>query len=141
MLKIKLKRELGLGALVLAGVGTIIGAGIYALIGVVAGLAGKGAWLSFLIASVLAACTGLSYAELSSRFPKDAAEAFYTRKAFGKHLGFLVGLFTIMTGIVASAAVALGFGGYLSAVTGITTIEAGFFLLLLLTLIASWGIK
>ena len=68
----KLKKELGLFQLTLAGVGVILGAGIYALIGVAAGVAGNAIWLSFLIGAVIAALTGLSYAELSSIFRKIA---------------------------------------------------------------------
>ncbi len=63
-----LKRGLGLTLLTLYGLGTIIGAGIYVLIGKVAGLAGLYAPLAFLLASLLAAFTVFSFAELSSRF-------------------------------------------------------------------------
>ena len=69
--KPKLKKELGLLEATFAGVGIILGAGIYALIGQAAGIAGNSVWLSFLIASLVAAFTGISYAELSSMFAKD----------------------------------------------------------------------
>lgn len=136
-----LQRELGLVSVVLCGTGVIIGAGIFVLIGIVAGIAGQSSWLAFFVASVLAGCTGLSYAELSSKFPDDSAEAHYTRAAFGKHVGFLAGIMAILTGITASAAVSLGFGGYLSSLIGLTTTEAGLIILILLSLIACWGIK
>ncbi|HLC46064.1 MAG TPA: amino acid permease, partial [archaeon] len=77
-----LKKELGLMELTLYGVGVILGAGIYALIGVGAGIAGNAVWLSFTIAAFIAALTGLSYAELSSMYPKSAAEYNYSKHAF-----------------------------------------------------------
>ena len=65
--KNKLKRELGLGLLIFYGLGNIVGAGIYVLIGKVVGEAGSNAPLSFIIAAAVAALTAFSYAELSSR--------------------------------------------------------------------------
>jgi len=109
-----LKRELGLFQAVAAGVGIILGAGIYVLIGQAAGVAGNAVWLSFLLGALIAACTGLSYAELSSMYPKDAGEYLYTEKAFSEKLGWLTAFLIVFQGIVSAAAVALGFGGYLS---------------------------
>jgi APA family basic amino acid/polyamine antiporter len=109
----KLKRELGLFEATIYGVGIILGAGIYALIGKAAGLAGNSLWLSFLIGASIASFTGLSYAELSTLFPKAAAEYVYVRKAFGsRFLAFLLGWLIVFTGIVSASTVALGFSGY-----------------------------
>ena len=58
--KVELKRELGLFEVTLSGVGIIVGAGIYALIGKAAGLAGNSVWLSFAISALIAVFTGLS---------------------------------------------------------------------------------
>jgi amino acid transporter len=69
-----LKRSLGLFALVVYGIGDILGAGIYALIGKVAGLAGNGCWLAFVFSFVVASLTGFSYAELGSRYPRSARQ-------------------------------------------------------------------
>ena len=80
----KLKKELNLFSMTLYGVGIILGAGIYALIGVGAGIAGNMLWFSFILAAFLAIFSGLSYAELSGMFPKEAAEYNYTKKAFNK---------------------------------------------------------
>jgi len=110
-----LKKELGLMEATFAGVGIILGAGIYALIGEAAGIAGNSVWLSFLIGAIVAAFTGLSYAELSSMYPKDAGEYLYAEKAFSEHIGFLVAFLVIFEGVVSAAAVALGFGGYLAS--------------------------
>jgi basic amino acid/polyamine antiporter, APA family len=137
----KLKRELGLFEATLCGVGIILGAGIYALVGKSAGLAGNAVWISFLIAAIVAGFTGLSYAELSSMFPKSGAEYVYTKKAFGKGIAFLVGWLVIVSGIIASTAVALGFAGYFAALFGTAIIPVAIGLLLVSTLIIFYGIK
>ena len=67
-----LRRRLGLPLLVLYGTGITIGAGIYVLIGTVAGHAGSYAPWSFVLAAVVMALTVASYAELSTRFPVSA---------------------------------------------------------------------
>ncbi len=61
-----LSRELGIFQVTIAGVGIILGAGIYALLGVAAGTSGNATWLAFFISALIALFTGLSYAELSS---------------------------------------------------------------------------
>jgi hypothetical protein len=77
--KIPLKRELGLPEVTLSGIGIILGAGIYALIGRGADLAGNALWLSFTISAAIAVLTGLSYAELSAMFPLAGAEYEYVK--------------------------------------------------------------
>src|SRR3972149_5704192 len=108
--KPKLRREVNLFTLTMYGIGIIFGAGIYSLIGKTAGLAGNSMWISFLIAAVVSAFTGLSYAELVSMFPKSAAEYLYVKKSLkSKLLAFSVGWVGVASGIVATAVVALGF--------------------------------
>jgi len=119
MKKLKLKRELGLFETTLYGVGIILGAGIYALIGEAASIAGNSVWLSFVIGAVIASFTGLSYAELSTMFPKAAAEYVFVRKASGSRFwAFLIGWLIVFTGIVSAATVALGFAGYFQGLLG-----------------------
>lgn len=109
----KLKRELGLFEATIYGIGIILGAGVYALIGAAAGTAGNSLWLSFIVGAIIASFTGLSYAELSTMFPKAAAEYVYVRKAFGsRFLAFIIGWLMVFTGVVSAAAVSLGFAGY-----------------------------
>lgn len=81
----KLKRELGLLEAMLCGIGLILGAGIYALIGKVAGLAGNAIWISFLLSAIVAAFTCLSYGELSSMFPKAGAICAYKKGIWKKN--------------------------------------------------------
>ena len=60
-----LKRSLGLMQVTLYGVGLILGAGIYVIIGDVSAISGNAIWISFILAAVIASFTGLSYAEYS----------------------------------------------------------------------------
>jgi basic amino acid/polyamine antiporter, APA family len=109
-----LRRRLGLALLVLYGTGITVGAGIYVLIGAVAGHAGVYAPWSFVLAAAVMALTVASYAELSTRFPVSAGEAAYARAAFGSRiLSTSTGLLTIAIGVVSAAAVTLGSAGYI----------------------------
>ncbi len=113
---LQLKRSLGLGALVLYGVGDILGAGIYALVGKTAGIVGSACWLSFVIALVVAFLTGLSYAELGSRMPRAAGAAAFCHAAFRKpFVAYLVGFLMMFSGMVSMATVSHAFGGYFRA--------------------------
>ncbi len=138
----KLKKELSLFTATLYGIGIILGAGIYVLIGQGAAIAGNAIWISFIVASVIAAFTGLSYAELSGMFPKDAAEYIYTKHAFRKnYLSFLVQWVMIFTLIVSASTVALGFGNYFFYMFGIQPVAAAAGLLVVLSVINYIGIK
>ncbi len=139
---LKLKREVGLFGATAYILGIIVGAGIYVIIGEAAGITGNTLWLSFLIAAFIAACTGLSYAELSSTFPYDSAEYIYTERAFrDRRFSFGIGWLKLVTLVIASAAVALGFGGYLAWITGWNFILCALLLIGVLTLINLLGVK
>ena len=104
-----LRRRLTLPLLVLYGVGVTIGAGIYVLIGAMAGHAGTRAPLAFVLAGVVMGLTAASYAELCTRFPVSAGEAAYVKAAFrSRSLSTMTGLLTIVIGVISSAAVAIG---------------------------------
>jgi len=137
----ELKRALGLWELTLSGVGIILGAGIYALIGKAAGLAGNGLWISFVIGAIVAVLTGLSYAELSSMFPKAGAEYEYTKNAFGRKIAFLIGWLIAVSGIFSATTVALGFAGYFNALFSTPLVLTGVVLIILLGLLMLYGIK
>jgi APA family basic amino acid/polyamine antiporter len=98
------------------GIGLILGAGIYVLIGDVAGVAGNAMWISFAIAAIIATFTGLSYAELTSIFPKSAAEYVFVKNSFGNNFAaFVSGWLITFVAISSAAAVAIGFAGYLAS--------------------------
>jgi len=137
----KLKRVLGLTEATLYGVGVILGAGIYALIGEAAGLAGNATWLAFFLGAFIAAFTGLSYAELSSIFPKAGGEYVYVEKAFNRRLAFLVGWLIVVGGVISAATVALGFGGYFSTLFNTPILPTAIILIALLSILNYWGIR
>jgi len=144
--KPELKRRISLFGVTLYGIGNILGAGIYALIGEVVGHTGNISWLVFIIASVIGALTGLSYAELSAMYPKSAAEFVYTEEAFKiRLLSFLLGWIIIFSGIFSAATVALGFASYLAALIGISPIflvvTFAVLLIVILSLINFVGIR
>jgi len=136
-----LRRALGLPEVTFAGVGIILGAGIYALLGDAAGLAGNAVWLAFVISAFMAAFTGLSYAELSSMFPSAGAEHEYVSHAMGRRLAFVIGWLSIVAAILAVSTVSLGFAGYFSALTCVAMTPSAFVLIVLLGLLLIYGIK
>jgi basic amino acid/polyamine antiporter, APA family len=135
-----LSRRLGLFAATLAGVGVILGAGIYVLVGLAAGRGGNAVWLSFAIAAIVAALTGLSYARLGRLRPKNAPEFQYLDMAFGRIPAFLAGWLIIWATVISSAAVALGFGGYLEHILGIPYLIGTVSLLVLCSIIVFIGV-
>jgi APA family basic amino acid/polyamine antiporter len=108
----QLKRSLGLWQVTVSGVGIVIGAGIYVLIGSAAAEAGNALWLAFIVAALLSALTGLSYAELASMFPSASAEYEFARQAFNEFLGFIAGWVMVLGNLIGAAAVSIGFGHY-----------------------------
>ena len=111
----ELRRTLGLWALVFYGVGDILGAGIYALVGKVAGVAGPASWAAFAVALSIAGLTALTYAELGGRFPRSAGEPYFALQAFGRPaLALLVGWVVLCSGVLSLATVSVAFGGYMS---------------------------
>ncbi len=138
---VQLKRELGLVQTTFAGIGIILGAGIYALIGIAAGATGNTIWLSFLIATVVALFSGLSYAELSSKYDGDGGEYTYCEKAFGHKVAWVVALFTIFIGVVSAATVALGFAGYIGSMIPIPYMVGALGIIAIMSFLNYWGIK
>ena len=136
-----LQRRLGLTLLVLYGTGITVGAGIYVLIGAVAGHAGAYAPWSFVLAAIAMAFTVASYAELAARFPVSAGEAAYARAAFDwAWVSRAVGLLTVAIGIVSSSAVAIGSAGYIRQFVAAPDAVVIVVLLILIGAVASWGI-
>lgn len=136
-----LRRRLNLPLLTFYGLGTTIGAGIFVLVGRVAGRAGMAAPVSFLAASLLAAFTAFSFAELVARYPRSAGEAIYVREGFGsRRLALVVGLMVALAGVVSSAAIVTGSIGYLHEFLAVPQAPGVVAMLALLTALALWGI-
>ncbi len=137
-----LRRSLGLPLLTLYGVGTTIGAGIYALIGKVAGEAGYLAPLAFVAAACLAGLSAFSFAEFASRFPKSAGEALYVAEGLRRPgLAVPVGILVIFAGCVSSATIALGFAGYFRELLLLPDAVVITLLIAALAGVAAWGIS
>lgn len=137
----QLRRSLTLPMIILYGLGTTIGGGIYALVGKVAARAGMLAPLSFMAAALLSAFTALAFAELSSRYPKSAGEAVYVQQAFNRNsLTIFIGILVVFNGCISAAALANGFVGYLQVFVAIPAWAAIIAVTLALGLLAIWGI-
>jgi APA family basic amino acid/polyamine antiporter len=141
MSMVKLERSLSLWEVTLMSVGIILGAGIYVLIGKAAGLAGDAVWLSFIIAAIVASFTGLSYAELSSRFPDAGAEYVYVQRSFGRRPAWLIGWLIIAGSVIGGATVAIGFANYFAGLFGTAVIPVAFGALLVCGVIVFAGIQ
>lgn len=137
-----LMRSLSLPLITFYGLGNILGAGIYVLIGKVVGYAGLLAPLSFLLASLLAMLTAFTYAELSARFPLSAGEAVYVHKGLNApRLAMIVGILIVFAGTVSSATILRGFVGYLQVFAPISANLAIPLLVVMLGGLAAWGIS
>ena len=142
MTKTNLKRTLSLSSMVFYGLGTIIGAGIYVLIGEIVGEAGAWTPLSFAAAALIASFTGLSYAELVGRYPRSAGEAVYVDKAFRQPwLTLLVGWSVVLTGLVSASTLLKGFAGYYISLFGGVDYIVISITLSLMSLLACVGVK
>jgi APA family basic amino acid/polyamine antiporter len=124
-------------------VGDILGGGIYARTGEVAGEVGGAIWSGFALAAVVAAFTAASYAELVSKYPQAAGAALYVHKAFKAPLLTFVVAFAVMcSGVASAAALATAFGGdYLSEFVELPTALVGLAVIAGVSLINFRGIK
>src|SRR5919107_4181432 len=106
-----LKRAITPRLLLFFIVGDILGGGIYALVGEVAGETGGAIWSAFLLALVMAAFTAGSYAELVSKYPRAGGAGLYVHRAFGRpFLSFMITFAVMMSGITSAATLSRGFG-------------------------------
>ncbi|MCF5674020.1 amino acid permease, partial [Pseudomonas syringae] len=112
-----LRRAITAPMLMLFILGDVLGAGVYALAGTIAGRVGGAIWAPLLIALCFALLTAASYAELVTKYPRAGGAAVYAEKAFGKPLlSFLVGFSMVAAGVTSAAGLAVAFAGdYLQA--------------------------
>ncbi|MFD3437706.1 APC family permease [Streptomyces sp. NPDC058685] len=107
-----LKRAIGPKLLILFVIGDILGTGIYATTGKVAGKVGGALWLPFVIGFVVAILTAASYVELVGKYPKAAGAALYTQKAFKvPFLTFIIAFMVMCSGLSSASAAARAFSG------------------------------
>jgi len=107
-----LKRNLNLLDATSVGIGAIIGAGIFVVLGVAIGYAGPAIIISIIIAGIVASFTAFSFAELGSAIPKEGGAYEFAFEMISPFIGFLVGCLWLFAQIVAGAAISLGFASY-----------------------------
>ena len=114
--ELTLRRSISLWQMTLYSAGGMLGAGIYGLIGQVAGEVGSAIWLAFALSLVAAGLTGLSYASLGSRYPRAGGAAYITQRAYRRSLlTHVVGLTVACSGFTSIAAGARVVGENLQA--------------------------
>jgi amino acid transporter len=98
------------------GVGAMVGAGIFALLGAAGEVAGSAVWLSFLIAGIVAALQGYSFAKFGARYPSAGGLLEYVAKGFGDgHATGITAWLTYVANAIVTAMVAVSFGSYASS--------------------------
>jgi len=112
--KVTLSRTLNLFTITMIGVGGMIGAGIFVLTGIAAGVAGPGLILAFLLNGIVTSFTALSYAELGSGFPEAGGGYLWVKEGLGGTNGFLAGWMSWFAHAAAGSLYALGFGRFAS---------------------------
>jgi amino acid transporter len=133
----ELRRSIGPVQMALYGVGSMLGAGIYGLVGEAAARVGSAVWLAFAVAMVTALLTGLSYATLGSRYPKAGGAAHMTDRAYRRPmLTFAVGLSVTASGLTSMAAGARVIGENLAALPPLAFLPATLIALVVLLAVA-----
>jgi amino acid transporter/nucleotide-binding universal stress UspA family protein len=112
--KVTLSRSLSLFTITMIGVGGMIGAGIFVLTGIAAGVAGPALILAFLLNGIVTTFTALSYAELGSGFPEAGGGYLWVKEGLGGVNGFLAGWMSWFAHAAAGSLYALGFGRFAS---------------------------
>jgi basic amino acid/polyamine antiporter, APA family len=108
----ELRRHLGLFDAVVIGLGSMIGAGIFASLSPAAGAAGSGLLLGLAIAAVVAYCNATSSARLAARYPQSGGTYVYGRERLGDFWGYLAGWGFVVGKTASCAAMALTVGYY-----------------------------
>lgn len=139
----RLKRAITGPALFLFILGDVLGAGVYALVGKIAGEAGGAVWVPLLVALGFAMLTAASYAELVTKYPKAGGAAVFAERAFGKPLiSFLVGFCMLAAGVTSAAGLSLAFAGdYLGAFLATPAVPTALVFLTVVALLNARGIK
>jgi APA family basic amino acid/polyamine antiporter len=123
--------------------GDVLGAGVYALAGTIAGEVGGAIWVPLLVALFFAMLTAGSYAELVTKYPHAGAASVFAGKAFGSPLiSFLVGFCMLAAGVTSAAGLSLAFAGdYLAAFIDVPAHIAALLFLIAIGLLNARGIK
>ncbi|BCS91360.1 MAG: amino acid permease [Candidatus Micrarchaeota archaeon] len=115
----ELKRQINLRDAVIINLGAIIGAGIFVIIGLAAGLTGSSITLSIVIAALISILTGLSFGYLALFISKEGGSYEYAKEALSPYAGFIAGIAWALGNSIALAAVSLSTGSYIDALLGL----------------------
>ena len=139
----RLRRSVTGPLLFLFILGDVLGAGVYALVGVMSDAAGGMFWLPLLVALGMALLTAASYAELVTKYPSAGGSAVFAERAFGRPLvSFLVGFAMLAAGVTSAAGLALAFAGdYLGQFLDVPPVPAALVFLALIALLNARGIR
>lgn len=107
-----LSRELGFWDAAATGIAAMVGAGIFVVSGIGAGIAGPAVILAFVVAGIVALLNALSSAQLAAAIPVEGGTYEYGRRLLSPKIGFLAGWLFVASSMLASATVALSFGAY-----------------------------
>jgi len=140
---VALKRVVGLKEALAINLAAIIGAGIYVISGIAAGIAGPSAIIAVLIGALASIFTGLSFAELAHLYANEGGNYEYSREVLGNYAGFLAGTVWLFASAVSGSAIALSFASYFDSLFGLHTslIEISAFFITILALINYFGVK
>lgn len=138
-----LRRSVGGFLLYVFIIGDVLGAGIYALVGVMAGEVGGAVWVPLVVALAMALTTAASYAELVTKYPEAGGAAVFARRAFGSDiLSFLVGFAMLAAGVTSAAGLAHAFAGqYLGTFVEFPQLVAALAFLVVVALVNARGIR
>ncbi|PZU04361.1 MAG: amino acid permease [Gordonia sp. (in: high G+C Gram-positive bacteria)] len=139
----KLKRKITGPLLFLFILGDVLGAGIYALMGVLSEEVGGALWAPLIVALLLALLTAGSYAELVTKYPQAGGAAIFAERAFKQPIvSFLVGFCMLAAGVTSAAGLALAFSGeYLKTFIDVPTVPAALVFLALVACVNARGIS
>jgi amino acid transporter len=139
----KLRQSITGPLLFLFILGDVLGAGIYALMGVLSGRVGGALWAPLLLALFLALLTAGSYAELVTKYPKAGGAAIFAERAFKQPIiAFLVGFSMLAAGVTSAAGLSLAFAGdYLGTFVDVPAIPAAIVFLAVVACVNARGIS
>ena len=138
-----LKRILGLRSAVIINLGAIIGAGIFVIIGIAAGMAGPAIIISIFVSAVIAIFTGLSFSEIAQHISKEGGVYEYAKESFAPSAGFVGGTMWTFSNMIAISAVSLSMGSYINALfhLHINLIVFGIPVIIMFAILNMLGIK
>ena len=140
-MKNKLNRTLNLVDVTLATSGYIIGAGIYAILGIATKYGKQYTWIAILISGLFSICTGLSFSELSTIYNKNGTEYYIAKDVFNNQVATIISFITILAQVLTQSVVASGMSSHLLKIIPMNENILSSFLIILYGFINYNGIR